>query len=60
MRDGLKRTLKEKMGAVTSYADLVKKRNAAYTNQAGPFPDLDAVCTQEVEMPSYRDCPYAV
>jgi hypothetical protein len=48
MRDGLKRTLKEKMGAVTSYEDLVKKRNIAYKNQAGPFTDLDAVYTLDV------------
>jgi hypothetical protein len=48
MRDVLKRTLKEKMGTVTSYEDLVKTRNVAYTNQAGPFTDLGAVFTQEV------------
>jgi hypothetical protein len=48
VRDGLKRSLKEKMGAVTSFEDLVKKRNAAYKNQAGPFTDLDTLCTQDV------------
>jgi hypothetical protein len=48
LRDGLKRTLKEKMGAVTSFEDLVKKRNATYKNQVGPFTDLDAVHTKDV------------
>jgi hypothetical protein len=48
LRDSLKRSLKEKMGAVTSFEDLLKKRNAAYKNQAGPFTDLDAVYTQDV------------
>jgi hypothetical protein len=48
MRDGLKRSLKEKMGAVTSFEDFANKRSAAYKNQVGPFTDLDAVFTQEV------------
>jgi hypothetical protein len=48
MRDGLKRGLKEKMNGLTSFDELVKKRNSAYKNQAGPFTDLDAVYSQEV------------
>jgi hypothetical protein len=48
MRDALKRSVKEKMASLTSFDDLVNKRNAVYMNQTGPFTDLDAVYSQEV------------
>jgi hypothetical protein len=49
VRDSLKRGLKEKMGQASSFDELLKRRNAAYKDQRGPFAsDLDAVCTQEV------------
>jgi hypothetical protein len=47
-RDGLKRTLKEKMGSSIAFDELMKKRNSAYKNATGPFVDIDAVYTQDV------------
>jgi hypothetical protein len=48
MRDGLKRSFKEKMGSLTTFDELVKKRNVTYKNQTGPFTDPNAVYSQEV------------
>jgi uncharacterized membrane protein len=48
MREGLMRTLREKMGSLTSFDELVKKRNVVYKNQTGPFNDMDAVYSKEV------------
>jgi hypothetical protein len=48
VREALKQSLKEKMGIVASFDELVNKRNATYKNQTGPFTDLGAVFSQEV------------